>query len=216
MQLVTDGMDSCRDIAEEMGVSKGAVSKWAKRAETLGRIRIDAHKRYLGERSEVWIVEGTPDLCAAPIVARLAGLDLDPIGFVCVTGAGNALHADDLPYFIGKRVTVAMHADGAGAEAANRWASQLYQAGAREVVGFDFTGTGKDLSDYLKSLPATVTPDAPPSLPEAKQPPAGYCPACWSRNIVAPLDGPTCQSAHGKPIQWPTWTDTQIEADTAA
>jgi hypothetical protein len=157
----------------------------------------------IGERPEVWLVEGTPDLCAAPIVARLAGLDLDRIAFVCVTGAGNSLHADDLPYFIGKRVTVAMHADGAGAVAANRWASQLYQAGAREVVGFDFAGIGKDLSDYLKSLSATVTPNAPPSLPEAKQPPAGYCPACWSSNIVAPLDGPTCQSAHGKPIQWP-------------
>jgi hypothetical protein len=47
VQLVNEGMDSCRDIAEEMGVSKGAVSKWAKRAETLGRIRIDASKRYL-------------------------------------------------------------------------------------------------------------------------------------------------------------------------
>ena len=47
VQLVTEGMDSCRDIAEEMGVSKGAVSKWENRAETLGRIKIDANKRYL-------------------------------------------------------------------------------------------------------------------------------------------------------------------------
>jgi hypothetical protein len=47
VQLVTEGMDSCRDIAEEMGVSKGAVSKWAKKAEMLGRIRIDSNKRYL-------------------------------------------------------------------------------------------------------------------------------------------------------------------------
>ena len=46
VQLVSEGMDSCKDIAEEMGVSKGAVSKWAKKAETLGRIRIDANKRY--------------------------------------------------------------------------------------------------------------------------------------------------------------------------
>ncbi len=47
VQLVADGMDSCRDIAEEMGVSKGAVSKWAKRAVESGRIRIDSNKRYL-------------------------------------------------------------------------------------------------------------------------------------------------------------------------
>ncbi len=47
VQLVNDGIDSCKDIAEEMGVSKGAVSKWAKKAETLGRIRIDPNKRYL-------------------------------------------------------------------------------------------------------------------------------------------------------------------------
>lgn len=47
VQLVNDGMESCRDIAEEMGASKGAVSKWAKRAEKLGRIRIDSNKRYL-------------------------------------------------------------------------------------------------------------------------------------------------------------------------
>ena len=157
----------------------------------------------IGERPSVWVCEGTPDFLAAPIVARRAGLDLDDIAFVCVTGAGNSLHADDLPYFIGKRVVIAMHNDtdhGKGAEAAHGWASQLYQAGAREVIGFDFAGVGKDLSDYLA---ATVTPDAPPSPPDAKQTPAGYCPACWSRNIVAPLNGPTCQSAHGKPIQWP-------------
>ena len=47
IQLVTDGMDSCRDIAQEMGVSPGAVSKWAKRAASMGLIKIDGSKRYL-------------------------------------------------------------------------------------------------------------------------------------------------------------------------
>ena len=162
----------------------------------------------ISERPEVWLVEGTPDLCAAPIVAKRASLDLDRIAFVCVTGAGNSLHADDLPHFTGKRVTIAMHADGAGAEAANRWAHQLYQAGAREVVGFDFTGTGKDLSDHLGSLSATVTHDASTSLPEAKQTPAGLCPACWSRHVIARINGPSCAC---KPYVWPTWTSAQLE-----
>jgi hypothetical protein len=46
IQLVADGMESCKDIAEEMGVSKGAVSKWAKRAAELKRIKITG-QRYL-------------------------------------------------------------------------------------------------------------------------------------------------------------------------
>jgi len=32
VQIVRDGLSSCTDIAEEMGVTKGTVSKWAKRA----------------------------------------------------------------------------------------------------------------------------------------------------------------------------------------
>ena len=160
----------------------------------------------IGERPEIWVTEGQPDFAAAPIVARLAGLDLDLIAFVCVTGAGNSLHADDLPYFIGKRIVIAMHNDadhGKGAEAANGWAGQLYQAGAREVVGFDFSKHHcKDLSDYLKSLSVTATIDAPSSSPETKpSTPAGHCPTCWSRNIAAPLNGPTCAC---KPYVWPT------------
>jgi hypothetical protein len=110
----------------------------------------------IGERPEVWLVEGTPDLCAAPIVAKCAGLDLDQLAFVCMTGAGNRLHADDLPYFIGKRIVIAMHNDTdheKGAEAAHCWAIQLEQAKARDVVGFDFTKYDcKDLSDYLAAF----------------------------------------------------------------
>ena len=46
IQLVNDGLDSCTDIAVEMAVSKGAVSKWAKQALALGKIRI-VNKCYL-------------------------------------------------------------------------------------------------------------------------------------------------------------------------
>ena len=40
VQLVRDGLSSCSEIAEEMGVSKGTVSKWAKRAHDAGQIQI--------------------------------------------------------------------------------------------------------------------------------------------------------------------------------
>jgi hypothetical protein len=171
----------------------------------------------IGNRPEVWLVEGTPDLCAAPIVARLAGLDLDQIAFVCITGAGNSIHADDLLHFAGKIVTIAVHNDtdhGKGAEAANRWAAQLYQAGAREVVGFDFAGTGgKDLSDYLKNLTATNTPETPQTPPEPKETPApaGLCIACWSRRVIAVTDGPTCTCRR---YVWPIFTPAQLTADS--
>ena len=46
VQLVKDGLSSCKDIADEMDVSKGTVSKWAKRAALAGLIRIDDRKGY--------------------------------------------------------------------------------------------------------------------------------------------------------------------------
>ncbi len=138
----------------------------------------------IGTRPLVWLVEGTPDLCAAPIIAKLVGLDLDQIAFVCVTGAGNDIHADDLPHFASKAVVIAVHHDaasGKGAEAAHRWARQLYLAGAAQVRGFDFAGTGgKDLADYLCRLakppipaPVVSTPAAPAiALNTKESPPA--------------------------------------------
>ena len=49
LSLVRDGLTSCKDIAEEMGVSKGTVSKWAKKASktTPPQIKIDTKGRYL-------------------------------------------------------------------------------------------------------------------------------------------------------------------------
>jgi hypothetical protein len=41
IDLVTDGLDSCSDIAQEMGVTKGTVSKLAKKAEREGLITIE-------------------------------------------------------------------------------------------------------------------------------------------------------------------------------
>jgi hypothetical protein len=156
----------------------------------------------IGERPTVWLMEGTPDLCAAPIVARLAGLDLDQLAFVCITGAGNALHPQDLRHFIGKRIVIAVHSDGAGAGAGARWASQLYHAGAASVEAFKFAEGVKDLAEHLERL-APATPAPTPA-------PAGLCPACWSRGIAAPTGGPTCTCST---FNWPTWTPAQLAAD---
>ncbi len=52
--LVTDGLDSASDIAEILNVSKGTVSKWAKKAQKDGKLRI-CGRRYLPPETE-----GTP------------------------------------------------------------------------------------------------------------------------------------------------------------
>jgi hypothetical protein len=158
----------------------------------------------IGDRPAVWLVEGTPDLCAAPIVARLAGLDIELIAFVCITGAGNSLHAEDLLHFAGKCVVIAVHADGAGGGAAAKWAAQLYHAGAASVEAFKFAEGVKDLAEHLEQL-APATPAPTPA-------PAGLCPACWSRGIAAPTGGPTCSCT---PFNWPTWSTAQVAADAS-
>lgn len=47
--LVNDGLDSCGDIAQEMGISKGTVSKLAKRAMSEGVITVEG-RRYLSKK----------------------------------------------------------------------------------------------------------------------------------------------------------------------
>ena len=123
----------------------------------------------IGASPEVWLMEGTPDLLAAPIVARQGGLNPDRLAFVCMTGGGNNIAAKDLAHFTGKKVIIAMHHDadhGKGKEAAKRWSDQLYLAGAVQVRGFDFAKRGKgvkDLSDYL-AVSQLHPPAAPSNL----------------------------------------------------
>jgi hypothetical protein len=76
-----------------------------------------------------------------------------------MTGAGNSIHTDALPFFAGKQVRIAVHADEIGREAGERWAQQLYQAGAKYVDRFDFNGVAladgkpcKDLAEYASLL----------------------------------------------------------------
>ena len=50
----------------------------------------------------------------------------------------------------------------------------------------------------------------PPAPPPQAPAPVGLCPTCWSRRVIAPINGPTCSC---KPYNWPTWTPAQVEAD---
>jgi hypothetical protein len=120
----------------------------------------------IGDRPLVMLCEGQPDFCAALLVAWFEGLPVDRIAPVCLTGAGNSIHADALPLFAGRRVRIAVHADSKGREAGERWARQLYGAGAASVDGFHFDGLSKrdgqpveDLADFATLL----DPDEPPA-----------------------------------------------------
>jgi hypothetical protein len=53
MQLIMDGVTDCAEIADEMKVSKGTVSKWAKKMMDAGRLKKTNRKRYeLNDGSE--------------------------------------------------------------------------------------------------------------------------------------------------------------------
>jgi hypothetical protein len=119
----------------------------------------------IGDRPLVVLCEGQPDFCAAPLVGWFEGLPVEHIAPVCMTGAGNSIHAVALPLFAGRHVRIAVHADNEGRSAGERWARQLYHAGATLVDGFHFDGItkydgrpAKDLADFATLL----DPDAPP------------------------------------------------------
>lgn len=44
LDLIREGIDDATGLAEEMGVSKGAISKWAKKLEAEGSIKIESRK----------------------------------------------------------------------------------------------------------------------------------------------------------------------------
>lgn len=115
----------------------------------------------------VLLCEGQPDFCAALLVAWHEDATVSP---VCITGAGNSIHPDALPYFTGKHIRIATHDDEAGRKAGRLWAKQLYAAGAAAVDRFDFSGLIRpdgqpvnDLADYAQLL-GTETPSPPPLL----------------------------------------------------
>jgi hypothetical protein len=101
----------------------------------------------IGDRQLVLFCEGGPDFIAAHTLAWMADRAAT-VAVVCVPGATASLHPDALPSFTGKHVRIFEHADAAGSDAGQRWASQLKQAGAT-VDGFTFDAPHKDLADLL-------------------------------------------------------------------
>ncbi len=106
----------------------------------------------IGDRRLIFFCEGGPDFLAAHTLAWLAERAAS-VAVVCVPGATASLHPDALPFFIGRHVRIFEHADDAGSDAGQRWASQLKQAGAT-VDGFTFDAPHKDLADLLAATDA--------------------------------------------------------------
>jgi hypothetical protein len=74
------------------------------------------------QHQTILLTEGGPDWLAALEIIDQAGLHASPCG---VLGASMPLHEKSLPFFAGKRVFIAEHADPAGAAASARWSEQL-------------------------------------------------------------------------------------------
>jgi hypothetical protein len=85
----------------------------------------------------IGLVEGTPDFLALIAHAWEKKMQ-NHIAPVCIAGAQMSIPQEALPYFIGKRVRIFVHADDAGIAAAGRWYSQLKDNS--EVDGYSFDG----------------------------------------------------------------------------
>ncbi len=140
----------------------------------------------IGTRRNVILCEGGPDFLAVLGVVFAEGLRMDDFAPVAMLGAGQSLHPDALPYFAGKHIRIAVQNDQAGRDAAQKWAGQLYQAGADTVDGFDFAGLVradgqpvKDLADYFASLD-TDSPDGQRVLEGM-----GACPSNADTSVTA-------------------------------
>ena len=108
----------------------------------------------IGERPSVALCEGGPDVLAAWSIAWWEG-KADKIAPVCITGAGNRIHPDALPYFRGKRIWLFSHRDTAGERARLNWTAQLIDAGACLVVPFD-VAPHKDLNEWLAAFSGKI------------------------------------------------------------
>lgn len=67
-------------------------------------------------------------------------MDIAPVSML---GASLNIHEEALGLFKGKKIKIFPHLDDAGIKAANRWAIQLYSAGASVVIAFRFNGLTK-------------------------------------------------------------------------
>jgi hypothetical protein len=118
----------------------------------------------IGDHDLLLLCEGQPDFCVALLVEWWEGVSVAP---VCMTGAGNSIHADALSHFAGKHVRIATHDDDAGRAAGVKWATQLYTAGAALVDRFNFAGlvmaNGKPVND-LADFATLLDPEIPSTI----------------------------------------------------
>ena len=96
----------------------------------------------LKNKPNVAFCEGMPDFLTAIHFARNEGKEMH-VAPVCMLGASLNIHEEALGFFKGKTIKIFPHLDDAGITAANRWAKQLYAAGACEVIAFKFKGLTK-------------------------------------------------------------------------
>ena len=111
-------------------------------------------------RDRIALCEGGPDALACLHHALASGVE-EEIGVVCMIGAACRIPPECLASFAGKRVRVFVHADPAGMKAAQKWATQLIEAGA-SVDGFAFDGLLKSDGSPVKDLcdMASIGPDS--------------------------------------------------------
>lgn len=130
----------------------------------------------IGERKNVLLVEGGPDVLAG-YHFLFKNIMLDQVAVVGMLGGSNRMAEDALPYFRGKRVRLVPHADAlrtretaegvvesrAGYDAALKWQECLVAAGAAAVTAFSLEGLTQadgsavnDLNDLARCAPEVL------------------------------------------------------------
>jgi hypothetical protein len=122
----------------------------ARKSHTLGGSRkswplgINPPKVKIRHDCRVLIVEGSPDYLAACDILATIEREFLPVAML---GANTRIHADALPMFKGRVVTIAAHPGHAGLAAAKRWAVQLQSAAAAPRIKHLIGG---DLNDLVR------------------------------------------------------------------
>ncbi len=150
--------DQSRIVAEARRLDGKLFPHSGKKCDTLRNskkswpVGIQPRHRTPENFQKIILVEGSADLIAAyhfnHVFLKMDALPVAMLGRQCKN-----IHPDALPLFKGRYVRIMPHADedGGGMEAAERWAEQIGEAGAKSVRGFDFSGLtrkdGKTVSD---------------------------------------------------------------------
>jgi hypothetical protein len=104
----------------------------------------------LGSHDKAALVEGGPDMLAAFGCAYAEGKETS-FAIVGILGASLSIPDDALALFAGKQVKLFPHADDAGAQAAERWWTQLESVGAI-LSWFDFNGLTQESGEPVKDF----------------------------------------------------------------